>query len=71
MNMKEFLEACEVFFNQIYPNIYEDDEEDVEDVEDVCNLNNELLNEDDQCFYNLCHMMRDTLLLINPRMKSN
>ena len=65
MNMKEFLQACEVFFNQIYPNIYDDDEE------DVCKQNNELLNEDDQCFYNLCHMMRDTLLLINPRMKSN
>lgn len=65
MNMKEFLQACEVFFNQIYPNIYDDDEEDVE------KENNELLNEDDQCFYNLCHMMRDTLLLINPRMKSN
>ena len=62
MNMKEFLEACEDFFNQIYPNIYDDDEEEE---------NNELLNEDDQCFYNLCHMMRDTLLLINPRMKSN
>jgi len=62
MNMKEFLQACEVFFNQIYPNIYDDDEEEE---------NNELLNEDDQCFYNLCHMMRDTLLLINPRMKSN
>jgi len=60
--MKEFLEACEVFFNQIYPNIYDDDVE---------KENNELLNEDDQCFYNLCHMMRDTLLLINPRMKSN
>jgi hypothetical protein len=66
MNMKEFLQACEDFFNQINPNIYDDDEEDLEDEE-----NNELLNEDDQCFYNLCHMMRDTLLLINPRMKSN
>jgi hypothetical protein len=64
--MKEFLQACEDFFNQINPNIYDDDEEDLEDEE-----NNELLNEDDQCFYNLCHMMRDTLLLINPRMKSN
>ena len=66
MNMKEFLQACEDFFNQINPNIYDDDEE---DVEDVCNLNNE--EENDQCFYNLCHIMRDTLLLINPRMKSN
>lgn len=57
MNMKELLEACEDFFNQINPNIYDDDEEDVEDNE--------------ESFYNLCHLMRDTLLLINPRMKSN
>ncbi len=60
MNMKEFLQACEDFFNQINPNIYDEDVEDVEDVED-----------NEESFYNLCHLMRDTLLLINPRMKSN
>lgn len=63
MNMKEFLQACEDFFNQINPNIYEDDEEDVE------KENEEKDNE--ISFYNLCHLMRDTLLLINPRMKYN
>lgn len=63
MNMKEFLQACEDFFNQINPNIYDEDEE------NDCNLNNEEDNE--MCFDTLCHLMRDTLLLINPRMKSN
>jgi hypothetical protein len=64
MNMKEFLQACEDFFNQINPNIYDDDEE------DLYNLDYEEENEEES-FYNLCHLMRDTLLLINPRMKSN
>lgn len=59
MNMKEFLEACEDFFYQINPNIYDDYEEDNED------------EDNEESFYNLCHLMRDTLLLINPRMKSN
>ena len=59
MNMKEFLQACEDFFNQINPNIYDEDEE------DDCKQNSE------ESFYDLCHLMRDTLLLINPRMKSN
>ena len=63
MNMKEFLQACEDFFNQINPNIYDEDEE------NDCKQNNEEDNE--MCFDNLCHLMRDTLLLINPRMKSN
>jgi hypothetical protein len=63
MNMKEFLEVCEKFFNEINPNIYDDDEEDVE------KENEEKDNEISS--YNLCHLMRDTLLLINPRMKSN
>ncbi len=63
MNMKEFLQACEDFFNQINPNIYDDD------VEDLYNLDEQEDNE--ESFYNLCHLMRDTLLLINPRMKSN
>jgi hypothetical protein len=61
--MKEFLEVCEKFFNEINPNIYDDDEEDVE------KENEEKDNEISS--YNLCHLMRDTLLLINPRMKSN
>jgi hypothetical protein len=62
--MKEFLQACEDFFNQINPNIYDDDEE------DVYNLDYDE-EEHEESFYNLCHLMRDTLLLINPRMKSN
>lgn len=63
MNMKEFLEVCEKFFNEINPNIYDDDEEVVEKENEE--------NGNEVSFYNLCHLMRDTLLLINPRMKSN
>jgi hypothetical protein len=69
MDIKEFFQVCEDFFDQLNPNIVEDYE--VEDIEKTSEeLLEELLEEgeDDQTgFYNLCCLMIDTLLLINPK----
>ena len=71
MNIQEFFQVCEDFFDQLNPNICEDYE--VEDVEKVQKTSEELLEEgedDDINFYNLCCLMIGTLLLVNPKKSS-
>jgi hypothetical protein len=74
MNIQEFFQVCEDFFDQLNPNIVGDYE-----VEYVEKTSEELLeggedeeeDEDDEMgFYNLCCLMIDTLLLINPKKTS-
>ena len=66
MNIKEFFEICEDFFDQLNPNIVQDYE--VEEVEKVQKTSDELLEEGEEiCLYKLFYLMIDTLLLINPK----
>ena len=62
MNINEFLQICDDFFKKINPNIYDD-----EDVDEVKTYE----DDEDECFCNLCSIVRKTLFLITPKMKSN
>jgi hypothetical protein len=70
MNIKEFLQVCEDFFKQIHPLMDYNEDED-EDIEKLKKTSDELLeeNNDEESFYNFCYIMRNTMLLINTKMK--
>ena len=54
MDIKEFFQVCEKFFDQINSNICEDNEDE----------------DGEMGFYTMCCLMIDTLLLINPKKSS-
>ena len=66
MDIEIFLEICGEFFDQIHPNIYD---------EDYLNQSQSILpnynSNEELCDCNLCHVIRQISLFINPNLKTD